>query len=89
MPTGIAIDSSDNVYITKKATDQIQKFDADGNLLAEFGGSRATRTVQFNDPSALARSVRTGTFTSPTQPIERIQKLDTSGSLLDPVGERR
>ena len=79
-PTGIAVDASDNVYFTKKATDEIQKFDADGNLLAEFGGSGNTNG-KLNDPAALAIGPDGNLYVADTV-NQRIQKLDEDGNYL-------
>jgi len=36
-PTGIAVDSSGNVYITDRGHDRIQKFSSDGTFLTKWG----------------------------------------------------
>ena len=69
------------LHITKKATDQIQKFDVDGNLLAEFGGTGNT-DGKLNDPSALA--VRTGRI-----PVRRGHDQSTDPSARHFQGLRR
>jgi DNA-binding beta-propeller fold protein YncE len=80
VPTGLAVDAFDNVYITKKATDQIQKFDADGNLLGEFGGSGNTNG-KLDTPAALAIGPDGNLYVADTL-NQRIQKLDTDGNYL-------
>jgi len=37
LPTGVAIDSSDNVYVTDHYNDRIQKFDSMGTFLLKWG----------------------------------------------------
>jgi DNA-binding beta-propeller fold protein YncE len=80
VPTGIAVDSSDNVYVTKKATDQIQKFDKDGNLLDEFGGTGNTAGL-LNDPAAIAITPGGYVYVADTN-NQRIQEFDTSGNFV-------
>ena len=36
-PTGIAIDDADNVYVSESGSSRVQKFSADGELLASWG----------------------------------------------------
>ena len=36
-PTGIAVDSSDNVYVADNFNNRIQKFDSDGNFITKWG----------------------------------------------------
>ena len=37
-PSGIAIDTYDNVYVTDFVNRRVEKFDSNGNYLAQFGG---------------------------------------------------
>jgi tripartite motif-containing protein 71 len=83
-PTGLAVDGSNNVYMTKKSTDQIQKFDATGTLLQEFGGS-GNGNGQLNDPSAIAIDGSGNIYVLDTGNT-RIQKFDPSGSYLTQWG---
>lgn len=48
-PTGIAIDSDNNIYIADSGNSQIKKFDSKGNLLFTLG-SRGSSTGQFIHP---------------------------------------
>jgi len=84
VPSGIALDASDNVYVTKKATDEIQKFDKDGNLLAELGGTGNT-DGKLNDPAAIDIGPDGNLYVADTT-NERIQILDTSGGYVDQWG---
>ena len=36
-PTGIAVDSSDNVYVADNFNNRVQKFDSDGNFITKWG----------------------------------------------------
>jgi tripartite motif-containing protein 71 len=83
-PAGLAVDASNNVYMTKKSSDQIQKFDVSGNLLQEFGGS-GNGPGQLNDPSAIAIDGSGNIFVLDAGNT-RIQKFDASGSYLTQWG---
>jgi DNA-binding beta-propeller fold protein YncE len=83
-PSGLAVDAVDNVYITKKVTDQIQKFDENGNLLDEFGGT-GNAAGFLNDPAALAVSSDGYVYVADTG-NQRIQKFDTSGNFVTQWG---
>jgi hypothetical protein len=52
-PSGIAIDSSNNVYVTDLFNNRIQKFTADGTFITSWG-SKGHGVGQFNNPSAIA-----------------------------------
>jgi DNA-binding beta-propeller fold protein YncE len=45
-PSGIDLDSSDNVYVVDKNTSNIQKFDSNGTFLTKWG-ERGTSDGQF------------------------------------------
>jgi streptogramin lyase len=77
LPNGVAVDANDDVYITKKSTDQIQEFDSDGNLIVEFGGS-GNQDGKLDDPEALAVGPDGSVYVADTQ-NQRIQKFDASG----------
>ena len=83
-PTGLAVDGSNDVYMTKKSTNQIQKFDVSGNLLQEFGGS-GNGNGQLNDPAAIAIDGSGNIYVLDTGNT-RIQKFDASGSYLTQWG---
>jgi DNA-binding beta-propeller fold protein YncE len=80
VPSGIAVDSSDNVYITKKATDTILKFAADGTFLGELS-SHGNTDGKLDDPAALDIGPDGNLYVADTT-NQRIQKLDTSGGYL-------
>jgi DNA-binding beta-propeller fold protein YncE len=83
-PTGLAVDPSNNVYMTKKSTDQIQKFDGNGNLVQEFGGS-GNGDGQLSDPAAIAIDDAGFIYVLDTGNT-RIQKFDPSGAYITQWG---
>ena len=52
-PSGIALDSQDNVYVAEWGDNSIQKFDSNGNFINIFG-SKGRADGQFNHPSGIA-----------------------------------
>jgi DNA-binding beta-propeller fold protein YncE len=84
VPTGIAIDGSDNVYITKQATNQIQEFAENGDLLGEYG-TGGSGDGQLAHPQALAIGTDNYLYVADTN-NERIQKLDLSGNYVTQWG---
>ena len=52
-PTGIAVDSSGNVYVADFANDRIEKFTADGKLVTKWGW-RGSGDGQFRFPTGIA-----------------------------------
>jgi uncharacterized protein YjiK len=83
-PTGLAVDPSNNVYMTKKSTDQIQKFDVNGNLVQEFGGS-GNGNGELSDPAAVAIDDAGSIYVLDTGNT-RIQKFDPSGAYVTQWG---
>src|SRR5688500_17962604 len=51
-PHGLAIDSSDNVYVTVRDNTEIQKFTSDGEFITKWG-SNGTADGEFRDPHAV------------------------------------
>ena len=54
-PQHIAIDSQDNVYVTDLGNARVQKFDSNGNFIAEWG-SQGKNPGEFGHPSGIAIS---------------------------------
>jgi M6 family metalloprotease-like protein len=52
-PKGIAIDSSDKIYVADTSNHRVQVFDSSGNFLSKFGSS-GSGDGQFNSPIAIA-----------------------------------
>ena len=52
-PVGVAVDSSDNVYVAESRNHRIQKFDSDGVFLTKWG-SEGSGDGEFNFPLDVA-----------------------------------
>ncbi|MCZ7571992.1 MAG: TIGR03663 family protein [Ardenticatenaceae bacterium] len=52
-PRGIAVDGQGNVYVTDTGNKRVEKFDADGTFLAQYGGA-GSGPGQFAEPVGIA-----------------------------------
>ncbi|MFQ5940890.1 MAG: 6-bladed beta-propeller, partial [Nitrososphaerales archaeon] len=52
-PSGVGIDSSDNVYVVDISNHRIQKFTNDGKFIAKWG-SKGSGDGEFNFPKGIA-----------------------------------
>ena len=52
-PLGIAVDSSNNVYVADSDNNRVEKFDRNGNYLTQWG-SLGSGNGQFIDPVGIA-----------------------------------
>jgi tripartite motif-containing protein 71 len=52
-PFGVAIDSKDNVYVSDKGNNRIQKFTSDGKFITQWG-SAGKGTGEFYGPAGIA-----------------------------------
>ena len=77
VPSGIAVDASNNVYVTNKAEDKIQKFDASGAFLLAWGG-HGSGNGQLIDPAAIAVAPSGLVYVTDTG-NNRIEVFDQSG----------
>jgi DNA-binding beta-propeller fold protein YncE len=72
-PHGIAIDSSDNVYVSDDDKNSIQKFDSNGNFITKWG-SEGTGEGQFNIPEGIDIDSSGNVYVADTH-NSRIQKF--------------
>jgi sugar lactone lactonase YvrE len=77
-PSGIATDASGNVYVTDKADDLIQKFDALGAFVTQWGGL-GSGNGQFSDPVGIAVGPSGNVYVADTG-NNRIQRFGPDGS---------
>ncbi|MBI3552029.1 MAG: hypothetical protein HY077_05875 [Elusimicrobia bacterium] len=79
-PFGIALDGSGNIYVADAHGDRALKFSPQGVLLASFGTS-GSGTGQFKRPEGVAVSPDGGCLFVSDRNNNRIQRLDTFGSV--------
>jgi len=83
-PQGIAIDSSNNVYVADTANDRIQKFDNNGNYLTQWG-TNGSGNGQFDFPEPIAIDSSNDVYVADTS-NDRIEKFDSNGNYLTQWG---
>jgi DNA-binding beta-propeller fold protein YncE len=83
-PTGIAVDSSGNVYIIDSWNDRIQKFTADGKFITKWG-SDGYGDGEFKWPIAIAIDPSDNVYIS-DYATSRIQKFTADGKFITKWG---
>jgi DNA-binding beta-propeller fold protein YncE/TolB-like protein len=84
-PRGIAADARGSVYVADSGNDRIQKFDANGRFLLQWGGPGSSRG-KFRQPTDVA--VDGQGYVYVTDPgNHRIQKFDPNGNFVTEWGE--
>jgi hypothetical protein len=84
LPSGIDTDSLDNVYVADFSNDRIQKFSADGELLATWG-TTGSGNGQFIQPFDVAVD-GSGNIYVADRANSRIQKFDSTGTYVTKWG---
>jgi DNA-binding beta-propeller fold protein YncE len=85
-PGGLAFGKDNNLYVTDFSSDFIQVFNREGELLRKVG-EPGTELGQFQGPSGISVSERTGNFYVGDQLNNRIQVLSPEGKPLFAFGE--
>ena len=78
IPYGIAVDATGNVFVTDKANDRVQKFDANGNFLIQWGGN-GSGDGQFDSPDSVAVDSSGNVYVT-DYGQHRVQKFDNNGT---------
>ncbi len=76
--SGIALDSSNNIYVSDTQNNRIQKFDSDGNFITKWG-MYGNQNGEFRNPTGIALDFSNNIYVSDTQ-NNRIQKFDSDGN---------
>ncbi|MEK6273460.1 MAG: Ig-like domain-containing protein [Actinomycetota bacterium] len=84
LPSGVATDSSSNVYVADTTNNRIQKFNSTGGFLTKWG-SLGTGTSQFNGPQGIATDSSSNVYVADTT-NNRIQKFNSTGTYITQWG---
>lgn len=85
-PEGIAVDGQGNVYVVDPANYRIEKFDANGNFIIQWG-SQGTEDGQFLDAGGIAIDQQGNVYVTDNQqnvggPTSQVSKFDSNGKFL-------
>ena len=83
-PVGIALDSSNNIYVTEQNKHSVLKFTSSGQTLASWGGS-GTDDGKFDTPSGIAIDKNDYVYVADTNNA-RIEKFTSDGQFLTKWG---
>jgi tripartite motif-containing protein 71 len=86
-PHGIAIDSSDNVYVDDEERQDVQKFDSNGTFISKLG-SGGSGMGQFSNRLEDVAVDRSDNVYVVDRGNERIMKFDSNGTFLSSIGSR-
>jgi DNA-binding beta-propeller fold protein YncE len=53
MPSGLAVDSSENILVVDEGNDRVQKFDNNGTFMTKWG-TTGTGDGEFDEPTGIA-----------------------------------
>lgn len=85
-PYGIAVDTSNNVYVADLNNYRIEKFDSNGNYLAQWG-SAGTNHGQFSEPLGIAVGSSNNVYVVvENTSYSRIEKFVSNGNYLTQWG---
>jgi DNA-binding beta-propeller fold protein YncE len=82
-PTGVAVDSTGNLWVADTENNRIEKFNAEGKYIGQFG-TKGSGNGQFNKPQDLAFSGSNLWVTDSGN--HRLQKFNAEGKYLEQLG---
>ena len=83
-PSGVAVDSSGNVYVADTDNHRIQKFNSSGGFITKWGSS-GSGDGQFNYPYGVAVDSSGNVYVADTS-NDRIQKFNSTGGFITKWG---
>ncbi len=83
-PQGIAVDSSNNVFVVDTANNRIEKFDANGGYVTQWGGS-GSGSGQFDYPQGVAVDSSNNVYVTDAENY-RVDKFNGNGVLIGEWG---
>ena len=83
-PTGIAFDSTSNIYVTDEVLSRVQKFDSNGNFVTKWG-TQGSGDGQFDHPIGIAIDSSDKVYVTDIL-NDRIQKFDSRGNFVTKWG---
>ncbi len=86
IPSGVAVDSGGNVYVTDTGNDRVEKFTATGAFISQWGTS-GSGTGQFNKPWGVAIDASGNVYVTDTG-NNRVEKFTGSGTFVSQWGSR-
>ena len=86
-PHAVALDSSGNAYVLDSGNNRVQKFDADGNFILQWGSAGST-DGKFNNPQGIAVDRSSGSVYVVDTGNNRVQKFGSTGSFLIKWGSK-
>src|SRR5271166_615903 len=84
-PTGIAFDSSGNVWVVDYGNNRVQEFNSNGVYQSQFGSGGGSGNGQFYDPTGIAFDA-SGNIWVTDSVHDRVQKFTGSGAYLSQFG---
>jgi tripartite motif-containing protein 71 len=89
-PQGIAIDSTDNIYITSftSLSNQIEKFTSNGTFITSWG-SLGFGSGRFTNPSGITTDSLNNVYVVDFGENNNVQKFDSTGSFITKWGSMR
>jgi tripartite motif-containing protein 71 len=84
-PWGIALDSSENVWVIDSGNNRIEKFTWTGSFVAAYG-KEGIGDTEFKEPLGIAVNKTTGNVYVADSYNDRIEEFDSSGGFVEAIG---
>jgi YD repeat-containing protein len=84
-PSGVAVDSSGNLWVVDAGNNRLEKFSTSGSWLASYGKA-GSGEAQFNEPRSIALNQSTGNVYVADKANNRIEELSATGAYVASLG---